>query len=41
MKGNKYIVLLQMSVALSKVYGKSEREVSQDKIQACRHSTRC
>jgi hypothetical protein len=39
MQRNKYIVLLQMSAALSKVCGKSEREVSRDKIQACRHIT--
>jgi len=32
-------VLLEMSVALSKVYGKSEGEVFQDNLLACRHIT--
>jgi len=39
MKGTELIVSLQMSVGLGEVCGKTEGEVFQNKIQACRHIT--
>ena len=36
-----YIVLLQTSVAVNGVHGKSKGKIFHDKIQVCMHSTEC